>query len=150
MATRRVELDGCTGPADERVWAARLYSRAATAGPTKGPEKREWWERNGEEEWHEASTSNRWRKLYPPSHPSLYTSLDVELSALTTRVAHPIQSRKFRSSVPSIIESDSTERDRSSPRAMRWRSQGDACPWDENYVKKPAYQGIIDGFQTKH
>ncbi|KAI0327919.1 endo-1,4-beta xylanase [Cubamyces sp. BRFM 1775] len=28
--------------------------------------------------------------------------------------------------------------------------QGDACPWDENYVKKPAYQGIIEGFQTKH
>ncbi|KAI9059911.1 glycoside hydrolase family 10 protein [Trametes sanguinea] len=28
--------------------------------------------------------------------------------------------------------------------------QGDACPWDENYVKKPAYQGIIDGFEIKH
>ncbi|KAH9889299.1 endo-1,4-beta xylanase [Cubamyces lactineus] len=28
--------------------------------------------------------------------------------------------------------------------------QGDACPWDENYVKKPAYEGIIEGFQTKH
>ncbi|KAL7277663.1 hypothetical protein ACG7TL_008593 [Trametes sanguinea] len=28
--------------------------------------------------------------------------------------------------------------------------QGDACPWDENFVNKPAYQGIIDGFQSRH
>ncbi|MCJ1374385.1 hypothetical protein MMC20_005617 [Loxospora ochrophaea] len=25
--------------------------------------------------------------------------------------------------------------------------QGDACPWDANLVKKPAYDGILDGFQ---
>ncbi|KAF8178904.1 glycoside hydrolase superfamily, partial [Pholiota molesta] len=24
--------------------------------------------------------------------------------------------------------------------------QGDACPWDQNLVKKPAYNGIIAGF----
>ncbi|KAF8173044.1 endo-1,4-beta xylanase [Pholiota molesta] len=25
--------------------------------------------------------------------------------------------------------------------------QGAACPWDENFVKKPAYQGIVEGWQ---
>ncbi|TBU27857.1 endo-beta-1,4-glucanase [Dichomitus squalens] len=27
--------------------------------------------------------------------------------------------------------------------------QGAACPWDENYTKKPAYDGIIEGFRSK-
>ncbi|KAI0350645.1 endo-1,4-beta xylanase [Trametes cingulata] len=26
--------------------------------------------------------------------------------------------------------------------------QGDACPWTDTFVKKPAYEGIIEGFQT--
>jgi endo-1,4-beta-xylanase len=26
--------------------------------------------------------------------------------------------------------------------------QGAACPWDENFVKKPAYQGIVDGWNS--
>ncbi|KAI8971024.1 endo-1,4-beta xylanase [Trametes punicea] len=28
--------------------------------------------------------------------------------------------------------------------------QGYACPWDANYVKKPAYEGIIEGFESHH
>ncbi|KAI0669537.1 endo-1,4-beta xylanase [Trametes maxima] len=27
--------------------------------------------------------------------------------------------------------------------------QGDACPWDEKFVKKPAYAGIIEAFRTR-
>ncbi|KAF9478337.1 endo-1,4-beta xylanase [Pholiota conissans] len=26
--------------------------------------------------------------------------------------------------------------------------QGAACPWDENFLKKPAYQGIVEGWQS--
>ncbi|EIW54190.1 endo-1,4-beta xylanase [Trametes versicolor FP-101664 SS1] len=28
--------------------------------------------------------------------------------------------------------------------------QGDACPWTDEFVKRPAYQGIIEGFKTHH
>ncbi|KAI0353982.1 endo-beta-1,4-glucanase [Trametes cingulata] len=28
--------------------------------------------------------------------------------------------------------------------------EGDACPWDENLHKKPAYYGIVDGFAKAH
>ncbi|KAI0645072.1 glycoside hydrolase superfamily [Trametes meyenii] len=31
---------------------------------------------------------------------------------------------------------------------FRW--SGDACPWDENFVKKPAYTGIIEAFNTRN
>ncbi|KAI0629545.1 endo-1,4-beta xylanase [Trametes polyzona] len=86
------------------------------------------------------------------------TELDIRFTALPPTAAGVAQQQKDYETV--VAACNAVERcvgvtvwdftDKYSWIPGTFPGQGDACPWTDTYEKKPAYQGIIDGFKTHH